>query len=76
MYLCICIYLGRAQLYVSENACVLSLTVGASIDFYAQTDATFLAPLQRDEPQETDHDALLQLMAHDALRVGVPGEGL
>lgn len=68
----------RLQLCVSENACVCvsPLTVGAPVDFYAQTNATLLAPLQRDEPQEPNHDALLQLVAHDGLRVGVPGEGL
>lgn len=56
--------------------CVSSLTVGASVDFYAQTDATLLAPLQRDEPQEANHGPLLQLVAYNALRVGVPREGL
>lgn len=52
------------------------LTVGAAIDFYAQTNPSFLAPVQRDEPQEARHDSLLQLMANSALRVGVPREGL
>lgn len=63
---------------MNENARVRvsPLTVGASVDFYAQTDATFLTPLQWNEPQEADHDPLLQLVAHDTLRVGVPREGL
>lgn len=58
------------QVYV--HLCVFPLTVGASVDFYAQTDATLLAPLQWDEPQEANHSPLLQLVAHGALRVGVP----
>lgn len=57
---------------VYVHLCVFPLTVGASIDFYAQTDATLLAPLQWDEPQEANHGPLLQLVAHGALRVGVP----
>jgi len=56
--------------------CVSALTVGAAIHFYAQTNPSLLAPVQRDEPQEARHDALLQLVANGALRVGVPGEGL
>lgn len=55
---------------------VSPLTVGASVDFDAQTDAALFAPLQRDEPQEADHDAVLQLVAHRALGIGVPGESL
>ncbi len=56
--------------------CVSPLTVGAAIDFNAQTNPSFLTPVQRDEPQEACHDSLLQLMANCALRVGVPREGL
>lgn len=52
------------------------LTVGTSVDFYAQTNPSFLAPLQRDKPQEASHNSLLQLMANHALRIGVPREGL
>lgn len=58
------------------RACVCVLTVRAAIDFYAQPDPSFLAPVQRDEPEEARHDSLLQLVADGALGVGVAGEGL
>lgn len=73
LFICIC---SVEYEWKCTCVCVSPLTVGASVDFYAQTDATFLTPLQWDEPQETDHYPLLQLVAHDTLRVGVPGEGL
>lgn len=76
----VCLDNIRLQLWlkmqVCVHLCVFPLTVGASVDFYAQTDATLLAPLQWDEPQEANHGPLLQLMAHGTLRVGVPWEGL
>lgn len=72
---------ARCFFFFSYYGCVCVfgpslLTVGAAIDFYAQADPSFLAPVQRDEPQEARHDSLLQLMANSALRVGVPREGL
>lgn len=71
LYVYVCV--GKLEMCV----CGLSLlTVGAAIDFYAQANPSFLAPVQRDEPQEARHDSLLQLVANCALRVGVPREGL
>lgn len=61
--MCVCVHLSP-------------LTVGASIDFYTQTNPSLLAPVQRDKPQEASHNSLLQLMANHALRIWVPREGL
>ncbi|KAK0140527.1 hypothetical protein N1851_022496 [Merluccius polli] len=54
----------------------LELQLGAAVDLDAQADAALLAPVQRDQPQVARHDALLKLVAHRALRIGVPREGL
>lgn len=69
------LYLWQLKpLQVNARVCVL--TVGAAVDFYAEPDPSFLAPVQRDEPEEARHDSLLQLVADRALGVGVAREGL
>lgn len=62
--------------YAMQVSVCVRLTVGAAVDFDAQSDPSLLTPVQRDEPQETRHDPLLQLVADGALRVGVAGKGL
>ncbi|TNN63836.1 hypothetical protein EYF80_025954 [Liparis tanakae] len=70
------VVIGSARQLQEAGGIKKDREVGAAIHFYAQTDPSLLAPVQRDEPQEARHDALLQLVANGALRVGVPGEGL
>lgn len=54
----------------------VTLTVGAAVDFNAQSNSALLTPVQWDEPQEAGNDSLLQLVPNCTLGVGVPRESL